>query len=62
MLWILGLIMKPLQKERDEISKKHADTQWAIQTKEKEIEKLKQEIKELKDLKEFYSKALQNEI
>lgn len=50
--------MKPLQTERSEISKKMADAQWDIQMKEKEIEKIKKEIIDLKELVAFYNDAL----
>ena len=50
--------MKPLQKERDATSKRLADVQWDIQQKGKRIKDLEQEIKDLKELKEFLDKAL----
>jgi len=58
MLWDVGLKMKPLQKEKSEISKKMADAQWDVKMKEKEIEKLKKEIEDAKELIEFYNAAL----
>lgn len=50
--------MKPLQKERDAVSKRLADVQWEIQTKGKRIKELEQEISDLKELKEFLDKAI----
>lgn len=50
--------MKPLQKERDATSKRLAEVQWDIQQKGKRIEELEEEIKDLKELKEYLDKAL----